>query len=1143
MKQVRKLLTLVVILAALVVSTNAQVYTNPFQKIHLKSGAVAQQHSNQGFSLSGTTQHTGVRSPMVDEWINIGTNSSPWGSYNFPIDMYWNTSLTQSIYTAEEISHEPCAIEKLVYRYKTMTNDYPAVINTEYFRVWMSNTTRESLSQESGYWMPLSDFTLVYEGMIVLYSGEDKEMEIELPAPFTYNGDNLAIMVEHVFSESVFENHFNFEASMLPSGQVRARLYASWENSFNFELPTNDPSQTGMTLGNIADVSLGIITSSDGSLSGTVTNNDGAPISGALVAITGTDLQTHTNASGYYEFPFITTGNYSVRYSAFGYVTAVADLEINTAVVHDVVLDFLPKGVVEGNVSDNDGNVLVGANVQISGYASYSGTTDNDGNFSISDVYYADGYSVAVSKNGYITKIISLSVNEAVVSMGDIHLDDKTEHPSKVTAVKNADNVDITWLSPYERTIYRRDGGDMLTQIGHNFNGESAVFGQVFREPAELYQMSWMTSYVDEPHDFVHVFVFALDASGNPTNTTLYEQSNVPNVDDEWTIFTFPYTIEAENGFMIAVSYPGRIEIGIDSGIDPEYPFMPDANWVSENYSTNIFTRLEDEVGPLPGNLMIRAEGYNTSNGKKLGTKAPTALNTYNIFRLKKGEELTPAAWTSLSQGLTAQNYTDSGLQAADPGWYRYAVTAVYSGGLESEAEFSNVIENALTTSLTFNITTNTGENDVQGAVVKITSTNGLYSYTGTVENENGVLVFETIFKAKYNVLITHEGFNNFIMSNVDLTTNPSYVLDCELIENLAKPFNLQVTVNEDHSALFKWNHTADISEDFEGCTDFEIDPAGVVEWKYLDVDKKTTIGINNFEYPNENQPHAFMIFNPSQTNPPIDLELNATIAPFSGDKFLASFAPVYGNNDDYFISPKLNFGQDFTVRFRAKSFSTYPVPNKIMVGYSTTGYQPEDFTWLTQDPIELPEDRWNKYEYELGEEVRYVAIHNVSDGGYILMIDNVDIVASSAAKSRALNNFEVYLNGKSMGLTTELTWNFEAGDLIQGEMNLAGVKAIYSSGESEIATIEFMVHGGVDASQDLFRKDLKVYPNPSNGVFTISLDGTYEVSVINMAGTVVFNTRANGEQMINLGSIEPGIYVISAKSADRIMHQAIVIK
>ena len=1142
MNLIKKIVVSLILLSAAFFQAAAQgqvtsLSNTPTQASHLTSG--------NGFSISGNDQSQmpdQIRD--VDEWINIGNNSSPWGSYNYPVDFYMNTSLTQSIYTAEEMNHSSSLIEQVKYIYKTVSTNYPNVINTESFKVWICNTDQSSLSAEAGYWIPLEEFTLVFDGGLVLNGGVGQEMLFELTQPFVYNEANICIMVEHVFSTNTFENHFNFEASTLAEGDVRARLYVSYDTPFNFELPTTDPSQTGMSLGQLADVKLGISTASEGSLSGTVTNSDGAPVAGAKVVVQGAGLQTFTNAQGFYDFPVVLPDTYIVNYTAFGYVNASVSLNISGATTKNLVLTYLPKAIVSGTVLDNDNNPIAGAAVNISGYAPFTGTTNASGLFSIPGVYYDANYAVTVSKNGYQSKFSNLDVNIPAVSMGTIKLTDILDKPSKVVAAKNAAVAEISWLSPSERTVFRRDGDNMVSQIGHNYAGEVCVFGQVWREPAKLYQMSWFLNNVDYPHETVNVYVFALNAQGNPTNTILFEQANVPNVDLEWTTFTFPDTLTIQNGFYISLSYSLRLELGIDGGTDPQYPYVNGVNWVSENYGSNEFLLMEDlGLGTIPGNLMIRAEGYNLNTGAKLQSpvgESSRSLNAYNISRLKEGQEQNPELWTVLNANVTATNYTDNSFGDAEPGWYKFAVNSVYSGNVPSLPAFSNRIENKLTTKVTFNITTNTPTNESFGAVITLINNDGSVTYTESVLNANGVAVMPVVFKGIYSVLISHDGFNNLLVSNVDLSTDPAYTLNYELIETLLKPFNLNVNLHQDYSATFEWNYTADILEDFESCTDFEINPQGVVNWKYLDADKKNTIGISNFTYLNENSPHAFMIFTPSMTTPPIDVQLNPSIAPHSRNKFLASFGATHGANDDYLISPELNFGKNFKFSFWAKSFDNDPAPNTIMVGYSTTGFQPEDFTWITATPIAVPHANWKKYTYDLTPDVKHVTIRNVSNGGYILMIDDVEIYA--APSTRELVNYQVYLNGTLKGQTTDQTFDFATADILVGQTNVAGVKAIYSTGESVMSTVEFL-GGFVDVPQELLPGNMKVYPNPSNGSFTIELDGEYQVTILNSLGAKVYNKTISKKELVTMKDLTPGMYIISATSDQKAAFKTIIVQ
>ena len=424
--------------------------------------------------------------------------------------------------------------------------------------------------------------------------------------------------------------------------------------------------------------------------------------------------------------------------------------------------------------------------------------------------------------------------------------------------------------------------------------------------------------------------------------------------------------------------------------------------------------------------------------------------------------------------------------------------------------------------------------------MVKLTSNNGAYVYSQTIEAENGTVVFPYVFKGTYTVLIQHDGFDNFVANNVDFTTESTYTKNYQLVETLLQPYNLEIDVHNDLSAVFKWNYTANIVENFESCNDFEINPHGVVDWKYNDVDKKSVIGIDNFAYPNENDPNAFMIFNPSETTPPISINLNPDIAPHSGNKFLAGFGVEYGSNDDYFISPKLNFGQNFTFAFWAKSFSDAPAPNKIMVGYSTTGFQPADFTWITTTAISLPFSPWTQYSYNLVADVKYVTIRNVSDGGYILMIDDVEIY--TAATTRSLVKYQVYLNNNLMGETTNTTFDFGSDDILYNQTNVAGVKAIYSSGESQMSTIEFL---GIytDTPEQQLQGKMLVYPNPSHGSFTIELDGEYEVSILNSLGVTVYSKVISQQGKITLKDLKPGMYIITAKSDKKTVYSRMIIQ
>ena len=71
-------------------------------------------------------------------------------------------------------------------------------------------------------------------------------------------------------------------------------------------------------------------------------------------------------------------------------------------------------------------------------------------------------------------------------------------------------------------------------------------------------------------------------------------------------------------------------------------------------------------------------------------------------------------------------------------------------------------------------------------------------------------------------------------------------------------------------------------------------------------------------------------------------------------------------------------------------------------------------------------------------------------------------------------------------------------------------------------------------AVNDVSPSQFNVYPNPSNGVFTIELDGNakYDVTVNNVLGQTVYATSTTSMNItIDLSSFEKGIYTIELKN------------
>lgn len=115
--------------------------------------------------------------------VEIGTGTST--GYTLPFNMYYNYSLTQQIYTADEIGM-PGTISAIAFDYA-----YASELSLSNVRVYMKSVAKSSFESTTDM-VDISDASLVYEGdFAATTSGW---LTLTLSTPFEYNGtDNLLI--------------------------------------------------------------------------------------------------------------------------------------------------------------------------------------------------------------------------------------------------------------------------------------------------------------------------------------------------------------------------------------------------------------------------------------------------------------------------------------------------------------------------------------------------------------------------------------------------------------------------------------------------------------------------------------------------------------------------------------------------------------------------------------------------------------------------------------------------------------------------------------------------------------------------------------------------------------------------------------
>lgn len=271
---------------------------------------------------------------------------------------------------------------------------------------------------------------------------------------------------------------------------------------------------------------------------------------------------------------------------------------------------------------------------------------------------------------------------------------------------------------------------------------------------------------------------------------------------------------------------------------------------------------------------------------------------------------------------------------------------------------------------------------------------------------------------------------------------------------------------------------TTIFEDSFETYEDFAIENVG--NWTLLDLDGLDTYGIEqgnppvSVDFENAGSPMAFFVMNYTASNP----ELNPTAwAGHTGDKCMASMGgiPVPGTtkNNDFLISPQLQLGPSGNMlKFWAKGISAQ-YPEKFKVGISTTGTAAADFTFITTGTGITPPVTWTEYSYDL--------------------------------------------------------------DAYQGQNVYIAINCV-SADAFALLIDDFKVTAQVLATEDFFKSNFAVYPNPATDMLNISSSNNATInaaSITDINGRTVKTVSMNAvsQAQINISDLTAGVYFLNVTS------------
>ena len=286
------------------------------------------------------------------------------------------------------------------------------------------------------------------------------------------------------------------------------------------------------------------------------------------------------------------------------------------------------------------------------------------------------------------------------------------------------------------------------------------------------------------------------------------------------------------------------------------------------------------------------------------------------------------------------------------------------------------------------------------------------------------------------------------------------------------------------------------LTEDFEDYTSFAINDAG--DWTFRDLDGARTWGISGMDFPNEQEPMAFIVFNASG--------YHSTMAARSGLQYMSALSSRGGvDSDDWFISPLLS-GDAQEISLYVSSQSDSYGNEKFQILASTGSLETTDFAPVYSND-KVPAIEWARHTCTLPEGTRRFAIRSYATN---LMFRVDDVTYIPALPELSLVGYNVYRDGERITPQPVATASFTDRPDSDGTHTYR-VTAVYDKGESrpsDSASADFSALSAVEAP------DAHITVRGT----TIICDAPFEV--YDLAGRHAASARGSV-------TLAPGIYLV----------------
>lgn len=909
-----------------------------------------------------------------------------------------------------------------------------------------------------------------------------------------------------------------------------------------------------------------------------------------------------TGADGKVSFSYMPQGRFVVKVQKAGYIAATESVEVTSATASPIAVEVSLLKAKEVNISgvveDKGGNKLVGVAVKAAGLADFSATTDNDGAFELQHVYGPGTYTLSFEKAGMNTYSMPLELGEKDTALAKVEMGyDIVGVPMASVAVQDGKAV-VNWNRPSVSTTL--SWVSTITQIRRlTINTKSAFkYAQRFL-PEDLESLglgkdpkALRLGFVVGSETAQYSIVLAAD-----TTHEIYRQE-VPAeklVMGEWCNIDIP----ADHAD-IDITKELWLIVEVAEGEDQGYACATTtAGTVAEKGNLMYYNKKWYSITELftnaPGNVLVRLLVEDAST-------LVDPANGYRLYRGKLQDEFED--YTLLTeQPAEVNTYTDADYSTLPFGQYNYAVVSDWYGDDLSDPTYTNTLNKDMEFTVTFKVTSNAGS--AKDAAVYMVDTARTRDYEATVDAEGNATFAKKVWRDVYDFEITlpyHKtvtGILDLVKDTVVAIALEEIVLDPELT---AAVEGKDVVVNYGVN-LHNWNDDVESYTDFaiENIGDYilsePVQKGGIQDMTWTNADKpqswivfnssKTNPVLNLPAHSGEKMFAAF--YNPKEQN---NDYLIRPVSKGGGEFYFycrayaanypESFEVVYSSTTSDLSAFKVVRAYN-NVNITSWASAVVDIPEDArFVGIHCTSddaflFVVDDLAYYTEAPVkpigyelyldgtkvkDMPVDSLTYTFKNLSVGEHKVGVKALFASGASELVEKtvnvsneampINLKAETSVGQAVLSwdmpegftpkSYKVFLGEEQKAENlTEKTYTFS--ELKNGRYT-AAVVAVYETGESAKATVEFEIKG-VDVEELGIKLCSRVYPNPNNGLFYLQAANKGLVEIYSLNGQKVRYLEIPGEGVypIRLENCARGLYLLKFSSRDNTSLFKIVVR